>query len=55
MALADTYPYQSQPFVMDGTISHVDVDRDRVIRSPADDGKTYTLDTAESEITLIGR
>ncbi len=51
-ARAADYPYQSQPFVLDGVISHVDADRDRVIFS-GDDGKTYTLDTSQSEITLL--
>lgn len=51
-AQTDASPYQSRPFVMDGLISHVDVDRERVVLN-GDDGKTYTLDTAEADITLM--
>ena len=48
---ADDSPFQSQPFTMNGTIAKVDVDRDRVTFN-GDDGKRYTLDTSQCDITL---
>lgn len=52
LARADDYPFQSQPFVMDGVIKRVDIDRDRVVFN-GDNGRQYTLDTSQSEITLM--
>ena len=51
-ALADDAPFQSQPFAMDGVVKAVDVDRDRVTFQGSD-GKPYTLDTSQSDITLV--
>lgn len=51
-ALADDYPLQGQSFVMDGVVSKVDIDRDRVTFT-GDNGRQYTLDTSASDITLI--
>lgn len=51
-ALADDAPFQSQTFAMDGVVKAVDVDRDRVTLQGSD-GKAYTLDTSQSDITLI--
>ncbi len=51
-ARADYTPFQSRPFVMDGVVSRVDGSRDRlVIRG--DDGRAYTLDTSQADITLL--
>lgn len=49
--LADNYPFQGHAFVMNGTISQVDGNRDRVIFN-GDNGHRYTLDTSDSDITL---
>ena len=51
-AVADDAPFQSQSFAMDGVIKAVDVDRDRVTFQGSD-GKPYTLDTSQSDITLV--
>jgi hypothetical protein len=52
LAQADAAPFAAQPFVQDGVASHVDTDRDRVAFDGGD-GRTYTLDTATTEITLL--
>src|SRR3569833_1795590 len=51
-ARAATYPYQkAQSFHVDGTVTLVDADRDRVtIR--ASDGREYMLDTDDTQIKL---
>lgn len=51
----DDYPiYQNRTSInLDATVSSVDVDRDRVIVA-GDDGRTYTVDTYRSAITLRG-
>ena len=49
---ADDYPYQAHPLTLDGTLSSVDTDRDRVILSGGD-GRRYTLDTSQTDITLM--
>ena len=51
-AQAASSPYQSRLFVMEGVLTRVDANRERVILN-GDDGKTYTLDTADAEITLL--
>ncbi len=48
---ADDSLFQPQPFTMNGTVSKVDVDRDRVTFT-GDDGRRYTLDTSQCDITL---
>jgi len=49
---AQNYPYQGQAsFSLDGTVDRVDVDRDRVIVA-GDDGRSYTVDTYRSSISL---
>lgn len=50
-AQSNESPYASRPFDMDGTVSRVDANRDRVTFD-GDDGRTYTLDTATADITL---
>lgn len=51
-ARADSYPYQgAQNFRIDGVVSMVDSDRDRVTIT-APDGHLYNLDTSETNIKL---
>ena len=48
----DDYPYHGQAgYTLDGTVTQVDPDRDRVTVS-GDDGQTYTVDTYETAIKL---
>lgn len=51
-AMAQDYPYQGQPLVADGVVNHVDAGRDRVTFT-SDDGRTFTLDTSQADITLL--
>ena len=50
---ADTPIAESQPFTLDGTITKVDADRERVILA-GDDRRTWTLDTSGTDIVLQG-
>jgi hypothetical protein len=50
-ARADYVPFQSRQFVMDGVITQVDGNRDRLVIH-GDDGRSYTLDTSQADITL---
>lgn len=47
------YPFQTQAFAADMTVTHVDPDRDRV-QATGDNSKAYTLDTYRAAIVLIG-
>ncbi len=50
----DDYPYQGQAnFVVSGTVTAVDIDRDRIALT-ADGGHAYTLDTYKASIALRG-
>jgi hypothetical protein len=54
-ARAQDYPYQGRAgFTVDGTVTSVDTDRDRVILS-GDNGRRYTLDTYQTNIVLRDR
>ena len=52
-ARADYTPFQSRSFVMDGVIVQVDGKRDRLVVHGGD-GRDYTLDTSQADITLLG-
>jgi hypothetical protein len=51
-AQTNTSPYRSRPFVMDGVITQVDGRRDRLVITGSN-GRAYTLDMAEADITLL--
>ena len=51
-AQASDPPFQSRPFATDGVVSHVDINRDRLIIN-SDNGQACLLDTSEADITLL--
>ena len=53
VAQASDPPFQSRPFATDGIVSHVDINRDRLIIN-SDEGQACLLDTSEADITLLG-